>query len=199
VFRRLLCITAIWVLILIFGSAPTTVESLAQTRTEPDTIELELEAVPLAEEVVRPRLPINVMMAMVQQMSDQYSVLVEEPEPIIETIVVEETIEVLNSLTYRGRFMLTGYCPCRRCCGRWAAPPDEKVGALGTGVYQGATVAADPTVLPYGTVIYIPGYGVRVVVDTGVTGYAIDIYFICHYEAWDVGRQRNVPVYIVNN
>lgn len=96
-------------------------------------------------------------------------------------------------------YVLTAYCPCRICCGVWA---DKRPGgvvytASGTVARQGVTVAADPDVLPMGTVIEIDGLGQRVVQDTGsaVKGRHIDVYFTDHQAALQFGRQtRNVKV-----
>ncbi len=48
--------------------------------------------------------------------------------------------------------------------------------ATGTAVYKGI-VAVDPTVIPLGTQLYIPGYGYGVAADTGggIKGYMIDL------------------------
>jgi 3D (Asp-Asp-Asp) domain-containing protein len=56
---------------------------------------------------------------------------------------------------------------------------------------QGVTVAADISILPFGTKICIDGVGERVVQDTGsaIKGKKIDLYFENHQEAWNFGRQ----------
>ncbi len=50
------------------------------------------------------------------------------------------------------------------------------VTATGTGVYKGI-VAVDPSVIPLGTRMYVPGYGYAVAADTGggIQGYTIDL------------------------
>ncbi|MDR6224892.1 3D domain-containing protein [Desmospora profundinema] len=60
------------------------------------------------------------------------------------------------------------------------------------------TVAVDPSVIPLGTRLYIPGYGQGVAQDTGgaVRGNIVDLFFETREEAIQWGR-RNVTVYIL--
>ncbi|PRX41682.1 3D (Asp-Asp-Asp) domain-containing protein [Planifilum fimeticola] len=71
--------------------------------------------------------------------------------------------------------------------------------ATGTWPKRG-TLAVDPRVIPLGTKIYIPGYGVGVAEDTGgaVKGNVIDLFFETRNEAIRWGR-RNVTVYILKD
>ncbi len=59
-------------------------------------------------------------------------------------------------------------------------------------------VAVDPSVIPYGTQVYIPGYGVAVAADTGgaIVGDRIDLCMESYGEAIGFGR-RTVKVYIL--
>lgn len=105
-------------------------------------------------------------------------------------IEAEDTTGRPETVTY----ILTAYCPCRICCGVWA---DKRPGgvvytASGEVAREGVTVAADPDVLPIGTVIEIDGLGQRVVQDTGsaVKGRHIDVYFTDHHAALQFGRQE---------
>lgn len=60
-------------------------------------------------------------------------------------------------------------------------------------------VAVDPTVIPLGTRLFIPGYGYAIADDIGgsIKGNKIDLAFDSHGEAMQFGRQ-NVIVYIVD-
>lgn len=99
-----------------------------------------------------------------------------QPEPVVET------------------YTITAYCSCRTCCGVWAdnRPGGVVYTASGAVARQGVTVAADPGVLPMGTVIEIDGLGQRVVQDTGsaIKGYKLDLYFADHDAALAWGRQE---------
>ena len=70
--------------------------------------------------------------------------------------------------------------------------------ATGTAPKVG-TVAVDPRVIPYGTKIYIEGYGIGIAEDTGssIRGDKIDVYFDTRSECrkWGV---RKVKIYILN-
>ncbi|MDR3592688.1 MAG: 3D domain-containing protein [Negativicutes bacterium] len=59
-------------------------------------------------------------------------------------------------------------------------------------------VAVDPKVIPLGTRIYIPGYGLALAADTGgdIVGDRIDLCVDSHSEAWSFGR-RMVKVYVI--
>jgi len=64
--------------------------------------------------------------------------------------------------------------------------------ATGTRPKEGRTVAVDPRVIPYGSKIFIPGYGWRVAEDTGgkIKGNRIDIYFESRKRALQFGVKR---------
>ena len=50
-----------------------------------------------------------------------------------------------------GEFTLTAYCPCAKCCGKWA----NGITATGTTATEGRTIAVDPRVIPYGSSVTI--------------------------------------------
>ena len=67
-----------------------------------------------------------------------------------------------------------------------------------TGVWpEVGTVAVDPSVIPYGTRLYIPGYGFGVAQDTGVSGNHIDVFFDTEAECITYGRKRDRTIYIL--
>lgn len=94
----------------------------------------------------------------------------------------------------------TAYCPCEKCCGKWALNrPDGIVyTASGAIAQEGVTIAADWSLYPPGTVLYIEGIGERTVQDRGgaINGQKIDIYFESHEDALQFGRQ-DVKIRIV--
>ena len=61
------------------------------------------------------------------------------------------------------------------------------------------TIAVDPSVIPLGTRMYIPGYGYGVARDTGgaIKGTRIDLFFDSYAQAIRWGR-RSVTIYILN-
>ena len=69
--------------------------------------------------------------------------------------------------------------------------------ATGTKAEKGV-IAVDPRVIPLGTKVYIPGYGVATAEDTGgaIKGNRIDVCYASKDQAFSWGV-RNVPVYIL--
>jgi len=73
-------------------------------------------------------------------------------------------------------------------------------GITATGmVAQHGVVAVDPDVIPLGSHVFIPGYGVAVAGDTGgaIRGNRIDLCMNTYHEAISFGRGV-VDVYILN-
>ncbi len=126
-----------------------------------------------------------------------------DPSDAEETVsnVAESESNVTNSAT-RGaeridasgaECVLTAYCPCEKCCGKWALNrPDGVVyTASGEVAQEGVTVAADWDVYPAGTVLHIEGMGEYIVQDVGgaVSGNHIDIFLDSHEKAVNFGKQ----------
>jgi 3D (Asp-Asp-Asp) domain-containing protein len=105
----------------------------------------------------------------------------------------------------RRKLVVTGYCKCQTCCSwhrNWLLRPVYSSGpnrgkrkhvgitASGTRARPG-TLAADPTRYPFGTILYVDGYGYGRVEDTGgdIKGDHIDLYFKKHSDAEEWGRQ----------
>lgn len=61
-----------------------------------------------------------------------------------------------------------------------------------------STIAVDPSVIPLGSKVYIPGYGYAIASDTGgaIKGNIIDLYMNSHDECISWGR-RQVTLHIV--
>lgn len=105
----------------------------------------------------------------------------------------EETISALQDrldsmadgkiyLEEAGTFMCTAYCTERyqHICGE-----GHGITASGQPIQADVTVAADQTLLPYGTVIYIEDVGIRIVQDrgAGVQGNHLDVAVDTHENA----------------
>ncbi len=115
---------------------------------------------------------------------------------LIETMPEPIAIPELPELEYLGEFVVTGYCPCKKCCGEWSNPESPKT-ASGSIAEEGRTVAGDWSFIAPGTEILIAGYGYRTVEDKPAKwvcekydGKIIDLYFLNHSDAWAVGKQR---------
>ncbi len=106
------------------------------------------------------------------------------------------------------KMVVTGYCKCRDCCGwdrNWLGRPVftsgpnkgkyKQVGQTANGsMADHGTLAADTALYPFGTIMYIEGYGYGRVEDTGgrVKGQHIDLYFHSHRGANEWGKQMVV-------
>lgn len=90
----------------------------------------------------------------------------------------------------------TAYCPCSKCCGKWAN------GVTATGLKAGYGVAAvDPKVIPLGTKLYVEGYGYCIAADTGgaIKGNRIDLCYNSHSAALASGYGHTATkVYILS-
>ena len=93
---------------------------------------------------------------------------------------------------FLGYFNLTYYCPCSKCCGKYASG----ITASGTTATAGRTIAA-PSRFAFGTKLNIDGQ-IYIVEDRGgaITGNKIDVYVNSHEEALKLGVRKNVPVYL---
>lgn len=62
-----------------------------------------------------------------------------------------------------------------------------------------STVAADPSVFPIGTVLFIPNYGYGVVADTGkaIKGHKLDLYYETVDDVYSEWGKKVLDVYIV--
>ena len=61
-----------------------------------------------------------------------------------------------------------------------------------------STIAVDPSIIPLGSKVYIPGYGEAIAADTGgaIKGHRIDLFLNSKNECINWGRQ-NVTLYVL--
>lgn len=99
---------------------------------------------------------------------------------------ISEIIEQEKTQGKTETFIITAYCPCTKCNGKWAG------GITSTGVKAQSkhTIAVDPKKIPYGTKVIIDGH-TYIAEDCGgaIKGNRIDVYFDTHKEALNFGRQ----------
>lgn len=135
------------------------------------------------------------------------------PEPTVEVAAVEqlvvrespaaETVTHFNGRPVKPvrtmRMLVTAYSPDARSCGKYA----DGVTASGYSVWTngGKLVAADTKLLPFGSLISVPGYDrgeIVPVLDVGgkIKGHRLDVLFPTHARARQWGAQwLDVVVY----
>lgn len=95
-----------------------------------------------------------------------------------------------NNSSYLGKYKLTYYCSCSKCCGK-----SNGITASGKKAQEGITVASNS--LPLGTKISIDGHIYEVQDRGGMASNVIDIFVSSHQKALNLGVKYNVPVYKV--
>lgn len=85
---------------------------------------------------------------------------------------------------------VTYYCPCKKCCGKWAGGNT----ASGTKPREGVTVAVDRSLIPLGSEVMLDdGDGeieYRIAEDTGVKGSHVDVFVSDHQTALRNGMKK---------
>ena len=129
-----------------------------------------------------------------------------EGSKLTETVLVEEKVvkapvdrivevgmkqNIIDGHTYSKAISVnaTAYTPYDAGCN----------GITATGMRAGkGVVAVDPRVIPLGSKVYVPGYGVAIAADTGgaIKGNRLDVCYNTLSEAYGWGR-KNVTVYVL--
>ncbi|MGO4274975.1 3D domain-containing protein [Paenibacillus sp. TAF58] len=97
----------------------------------------------------------------------------------------------------------TGYFAGKESTGKNPDHPEYGITYSGIKVKRDhkslSTIAADTSVFPLGTVLFIPGYGYGVVADTGsaIKGKKIDLYFDTKDQVYKEWGKKTVKVFIV--
>ncbi len=96
----------------------------------------------------------------------------------METEALPDEVDV----QYAGEFLCTAYCTeqYEHICGE-----GKGITASGQPIQAGVTVAADQSMFPYGTVLYIEDVGIRIVQDKGgaIQGNKLDVAVDTHSNA----------------
>lgn len=89
-------------------------------------------------------------------------------------------------------FVATAYCACEKCCSEWAINrKGPVVGSTGMELIPKYSIAVDPNIIPYGSIL-VDSIGNEYRADDcggAIKGNHIDIYFSSHEEASNYGRQ----------
>lgn len=100
---------------------------------------------------------------------------------------ITEINKVLNTKIFMGYFELTAYA-------------EDSITSTGKVPRVNHTIAVDPRVIPYGSKVFIEGYGTYVAEDCGglIKGNIIDIFLSSEAECQRFGR-RHANVYLLKN
>lgn len=87
----------------------------------------------------------------------------------------------------KDKYEITAYCPCAICCG-------HETGITATGYpVQVGTVAVDPKIIPYFSVLRVEGFKqLFIAMDSGrlIKGKRLDLYYPTHEAAVQFGRKK---------
>jgi 3D (Asp-Asp-Asp) domain-containing protein len=110
--------------------------------------------------------------------------------------------ESLNWSQYpKKTIVATGYTAGIESTGKNPGHPEYGITYSGVKVKRDlySTVAADLTVFPIGTILFIPGYGFGVVADKGgaIKGNKVDLYYDTVKEVYEQWGKKTLDVYVI--
>lgn len=117
----------------------------------------------------------------------------------IEQQEIVQAIELKSSDTYRVNKQMINNSKHMRVGA--TAYTNDPITSTGTKPTEGRTIAVDPTVIPYGSKVYIPQFDrVFIAEDCGsaIKGNRIDIYMDDYNKCMEFGF-RDIDIYILNN
>lgn len=147
---------------------------------------------------------------------EEESVKVCATHTITPTVISKEAVNVVAKdpkayMQLWGSCRVTAYCPCEKCCGKWARnrPVDENEEVIVTGASgkRLSNLEACASSLPFGTKLYIPELDLYVTVedraakriDKKYNGMYVDLYIDDHAKCFEYLRVHNdyMEVYII--
>lgn len=173
---------------------------------EPDIVKPVYTPAPRVERIIPAATPApesEVKPEVTQEWVETSSELMEEPsveaedtdEKYVETVAVPD-----GTPTSLGTFVVTAYCDCVKCNGKWTGHKLNTSTQAGLPYpVEGYTISVDPEIIPLGSVVELDGLGARYAQDTGsaIKGKRIDLFFGSHEEALEFGVKKiEVWVYI---
>ncbi|KUP05361.1 hypothetical protein Q75_12630 [Bacillus coahuilensis p1.1.43] len=113
-----------------------------------------------------------------------------------------QTLEEMDWSQYQQtKVVATGYTAGYESTGKTEGHPEYGITYSGVKVKRDlySTIAADLTVFPIGTILFIPNYGYGVVADKGsaIVGNKIDLYYDTVEEVYNEWGKQTVDVYVV--
>lgn len=99
-------------------------------------------------------------------------------------------LEVEDLYEHTASFVVTSYCGCSKCCGKWSSGSDSNaVGCLGVKLTPYYSIAVDKSIIPLGTVLWDDEGNYYRAEDTGsgVKSHHIDVFTGDHEAALQAG------------
>lgn len=114
---------------------------------------------------------------MLEQQTDKYTELMIAQQPDMQELPFQKL----------GRFSLSWYSP--KELGK--EKPEQLRTSTGSTPKEGRTIAVDPKVIPYGSIVYIQDYGLFVAEDCGgaIKQNRIDVFTASHNKAIQMGHK----------
>lgn len=114
-------------------------------------------------------------------------------------VSIAEAIEL--SRYPKHEVLATGYTAGYESTGKYPESPSYGITYSGVKVKRDlfSTIAADLTVFPLGTILWIPGYGYGVVADKGgaIKGNHLDLYYETVQDVYENWGKKTLEVYVV--
>jgi len=150
--------------------------------------------IPAATEPAKPAKPAKIKKAA----TDRKSTAVKKT-PASVPVAAPAPEQILRTM----KVTATGYTAGVESTGKSPGHPEYGITYSGVKVRRDknslSTIAADPKVLPIGSILYVPGYGYAVVADTGsaIKGRKIDLYFATIKQVYKEWGKKTVEVQLI--
>ena len=99
-------------------------------------------------------------------------------------------LEVEDLYEHTANFVVTSYCGCSKCCGKWSNGSDsDAIGCLGVKLTPYYSIAVDKSIIPLGTILWDDEGNYYRAEDTGgaIKSYHIDLFTGDHEAALQAG------------
>lgn len=99
-------------------------------------------------------------------------------------------MKVEDLYEHTANFVVTSYCGCSKCCGKWSNGSDSNaIGCLGVKLTPYYSIAVDKSIIPLGTILWDDEGNYYRAEDTGsgVKGHHIDLFTGDHEAALQAG------------
>lgn len=134
--------------------------------------------------------------------NERSSLVSKENNHLVDLSFPQSIEEYLDLSQYEATTVVaTGYTAGYESTGKKPNHPSYGITYSGVKVKRDlySTIAADITIFPIGTILFIPGYGYGVVADTGgaIKGNRLDLYFDTVQDVYKQWGKKSLDVYMI--